>query len=125
MRRLNKEKETLELEVAKRTEQIQKDKTLIEQQASDLKQLDQMKSRFFANISHDFRTPLTLITGPAEIMEKDSGLQKKPVVKQSIQSILQNSRKLLRLVDEMLDLARLDSNQVVLNEEELILFSAC
>lgn len=125
MRRLNKEKETLELEVAKRTEQIQKDKTLIEQQASDLKQLDQMKSRFFANISHDFRTPLTLITGPAEIMEKDSGLQKKPVVKQSIQSILQNSRKLLRLVDEMLDLARLDSNQVVLNEEELILFSTC
>ena len=115
----------LEKEVDKRTMQIRKDKELIEQQASELRQLDQMKSRFFANISHDFRTPLTLITGPAEVMKNDEALPVKPSFRQSLQSILQNGKKLLNLVDEMLDLAKLESNEVKLHEETVDLFHFC
>jgi signal transduction histidine kinase/CheY-like chemotaxis protein len=123
--RLRKEKVILEKEVDKRTAQIRKDKELIEQQASELQQLDQMKSRFFANISHDFRTPLTLITGPAEVMKNDEALPQKANFKQGLKSILQNGKKLLNLVDEMLDLAKLESNEVKLHEEPLDLFRFC
>ena len=119
IRRLRKEKDMLEKEVDKRTIQIRKDKELIEQQATELKQLDQMKSRFFANISHDFRTPLTLITGPAELIDQDDTIPKFPKLKQSLQSILQNGKKLLNLVDEMLDLAKIESHQIKLYEEKV------
>ena len=125
IQRLNKEKEMLEKEVDKRTLQIRKDKELIEQQANELKQLDQMKSRFFANISHDFRTPLTLITGPAELIQQDVAVLQIPRIKQSIQSILQNGKKLLSLVDEMLDLARIESHQIKLHEQDIALYPFC
>ena len=125
VQRLRKEKEKLETEVDKRTIQIRKDKELIEHQASELKQLDQMKSRFFANISHDFRTPLTLITGPAELLEQDEAISKFPWIKQSLRAIQQNGKKLLRLVDEMLDLAKIESQQINLIEEKVHLQSFC
>ena len=125
IRRLRKEKDILEKEVDKRTLQIRKDKALIEQQASELKQLDKMKSRFFANISHDFRTPLTLITGPAELLEENESVPKVPLVRQSINAILQNGKKLLNLVDEMMDLAKIESHQIKLNEEKVALQIFC
>jgi signal transduction histidine kinase len=55
----------IELEglVKERTEKIEADKTIIEQQAEELKEIDATKSRFFANISHELRTPITLIQG--------------------------------------------------------------
>ena len=125
VRRLNREKDTLEKEVNKRTIQIRKDKELIEQQANELKQLDKMKSRFFANISHDFRTPLTLITGPIELIEQDKVLSETPRIRQTLRSVLQNGKKMLNLVDEMLDLARVESNQIKLHEEEVMLYPYC
>lgn len=64
-----------------------------------------MKSRFFANISHEFRTPLTLILGNAEqLLEKvDEGTRRK------LQSIILHGKKILRLVNQLLDLSRLES----------------
>jgi signal transduction histidine kinase/DNA-binding response OmpR family regulator len=125
VRRLRQEKDILEREVDKRTVQIRKDKELIEQQASELRQLDQMKSRFFANISHDFRTPLTLITGPAELLKGEDEFKRKPRIRESLQSILLNGKKLLNLVDEMMDLARIESRQVRLREAQIELYPYC
>jgi len=65
IQRLEIEKENLEIEVKKRTAQIEADKKIIEQQAQGLKTLDIAKTKFFSNITHEFRTPLTLILGPA------------------------------------------------------------
>jgi signal transduction histidine kinase/ligand-binding sensor domain-containing protein/DNA-binding response OmpR family regulator len=72
---------------------------------------DRVKSRFFANISHEFRTPLTLILGPAEkIISRSSDedtLKDAGIVKR-------NSRRLLQLVNQLLDLSRLEEGRLKL-----------
>lgn len=79
--------------------------------ADRLLELDRQKTEFFQNISHEFRTPLTLTIGPLEsAVEKETGLP----LEQS-KMLLRNSRRLLRLVNQLLDLQRLDAGQMQAN----------
>jgi signal transduction histidine kinase/DNA-binding response OmpR family regulator len=83
-------------------------------EAEKLKDLDQMKSRFFANISHEFRTPLTLILG-----QIDSAL---PAVaerktKRKLLVAYRNARQLLRLIRQLLDLSKLEAGSMALKAE--------
>jgi signal transduction histidine kinase/ligand-binding sensor domain-containing protein/CheY-like chemotaxis protein len=80
-------------------------------EAEKLREVDQVKSRFFANISHEFRTPLTLILGPVEQMLSDKF---KGNVKTQYQMILRNGRRLLDLINQLLDLSKLESGQMKL-----------
>ncbi|MCP4150164.1 MAG: response regulator [bacterium] len=73
--------------------------------------MDQVKSRFFANISHEFRTPLTLIMSPIEQMLEDSEDKKR---NKMLNLMLRNSHSLLTLINQLLDLARLDSRKMKL-----------
>ncbi len=78
------------------------------EQAERLLQLDKQKTEFFQNISHEFRTPITLIQGPLEsAVGSGEGLS-------HAQSAiaLRNSRRLLRLVNQLLDLQRLDAGRM-------------
>ncbi len=78
------------------------------EQAERLLQLDKQKTEFFQNISHEFRTPITLIQGPLEsAVGAGEGLS-------HAQSAiaLRNSRRLLRLVNQLLDLQRLDAGRM-------------
>ncbi|MEM9482880.1 MAG: response regulator [Cyanobacteria bacterium P01_F01_bin.116] len=78
------------------------------QQAEQLLALDKQKTTFFQNISHEFRTPLTLTIGPLEsAVERGTGLP----LDQSVIA-LRNSRRLLRLVNQLLDLQRLDAGRM-------------
>ncbi len=78
------------------------------QQAEQLLELDRQKTEFFQNISHEFRTPLTLNIGPLESAVADQqGLS----YDQSVIA-LRNSRRLLRLVNQLLDLQRLDAGRM-------------
>ncbi|MBM0740495.1 response regulator [Phormidium sp. CLA17] len=78
------------------------------QQAEQLLELDRQKTEFFQNISHEFRTPLTLTIGPLEgAVAKEQGLS----YEQSVIA-LRNSRRLLRLVNQLLDLQRLDAKRM-------------
>lgn len=116
IRRLDIQKEQLEKAVKKRTLQVEKDKTIIEKQANDLKRLDELKNNFFVNISHELRTPLTLITTPLQYLLEESILQKKHN-KQQFQTLkiaLQNSQKLQTLVDEILLLSKLEAHKLTL-----------
>ncbi|NJM96736.1 MAG: response regulator [Phormidesmis sp. RL_2_1] len=77
-------------------------------QAEQLLELDQQKNAFFQNISHEFRTPLTLTIGPLEsAVERGEGLD----ADQSVIA-LRNSRRLLRLVNQLLDLQKLDAGKM-------------
>jgi signal transduction histidine kinase/ligand-binding sensor domain-containing protein/AraC-like DNA-binding protein len=79
---------------------------LEQEHAEKLEEVDQMKSRFFANISHEFRTPITLILGPVEQMLSGSF---RGNLKEQYQIILRNGRRLLRLINQLLDLSKLES----------------
>ena len=81
-----------------------------ETQRQELEKLDQLKSRFFNNISHEFRTPLTLILGPLEKLRKnvDNGLQP------TIDVIERNGKRLLKLINQLLDLSKIESGKVEL-----------
>lgn len=98
----------LEAEIQKATAQIKADKKTIEAQAEGLREMDKVKSRFFADISHEFRTPLTLILGPIrQAMSKSKALQA-----DDLNLIERNSLKLLRLINQILDLSKLEDKQM-------------
>jgi ligand-binding sensor domain-containing protein/signal transduction histidine kinase/DNA-binding response OmpR family regulator len=77
--------------------------------AEHLTQLDNMKSRFFANISHEFRTPLTLILGP---MEQWLSGDFRSDLKKTAKRVIRNAQSLLSLVDELLNLSRLETGKL-------------
>ena len=78
------------------------------EQAERLLELDKQKTEFFQNISHEFRTPITLIQGPLEsAVASQEGLSP-----EQSEIALRNSRRLLRLVNQLLDLQRLDAGKM-------------
>jgi ligand-binding sensor domain-containing protein len=80
-------------------------------EAEKLQELDRLKSRFFAGISHEFRTPLTLISGP--VKQLLSGEFRGNISEQYLM-ILRNCNRLLRLINQLLDLSRLESGKITL-----------
>ncbi len=78
-----------------------------------LKELDKIKSNFFTNISHEFRTPLTLISDPINDTLDDDTLSDKK--RQQFTVAKQNSERLLSLVNQILDLSKIDAGQLKLH----------
>ncbi|GHB58233.1 hypothetical protein GCM10007390_09650 [Persicitalea jodogahamensis] len=79
---------------------------LKETQATQLKELDTLKTNFFANISHEFRTPLTMLVGPLEDFRQQ--LPDNPL----IPAMQRNVRRLKALIDQLLDLSRLEAGHL-------------
>ncbi len=88
---------------------------IIEQQAYELQQLDAAKTRFFANVSHELRTPITLMLGPLSSALKSKTLDNKNTTFVTLAQV--HSQQLLRLVNEILDLTKLESGKMITHEE--------
>ncbi len=78
-----------------------------------LQELDKFKSQVFTNVSHEFRTPLTVILGMAEQLESQAAESKQQ--QSAISLIKRSGQNLLRLINQILDLARLESNVLKIN----------
>ncbi|MEO1051902.1 MAG: tetratricopeptide repeat protein [Bacteroidota bacterium] len=74
------------------------------------KEMEQIRSRFFANISHEFRTPLTLITARVDDVIEQAG--KKDLT--DLKGIKKNALRLLQLVNQLLDLSKIDAQRTKL-----------
>jgi PAS domain S-box-containing protein len=97
------EKKRAEAEIARKNEELQR--------ALDrIRDLDRLKSDFFANISHELRTPLALILGPAEAILA-SGTNLTDLQRRDLGVVRRNATTLLRHVNDLLDLARLDAGR--------------
>lgn len=87
-------------------------------QHQELSALDRLKSQFFANVSHELRTPLTLILAPVEKLKSDAA-RLGPSSQQLLDVIENNALRLLRLVNDILSLIRLEEGRATLSKRSM------
>jgi signal transduction histidine kinase/DNA-binding response OmpR family regulator len=98
--------------------QVQQDKLEAQQTYAEMqriKDLDEVKTRFFANISHEFRTPLSLIKGPLNRAKKESTSNEITLNEKAFDIINSNTNRLQGLIDQLLDLSKLENGSVHLS----------
>jgi signal transduction histidine kinase/DNA-binding response OmpR family regulator len=95
----------------------------ISEQRARLEVLDHTKSRFFTNISHELRTPLTLISSPLQSLLKNTKEQFLPSTKETLHLMYRNTETLKGLVNDILDISKLESDKMELQEEEVAIKS--
>jgi signal transduction histidine kinase/DNA-binding response OmpR family regulator/ligand-binding sensor domain-containing protein len=112
---LTRRSRRLEALVAQRTAELAQERDTVVRQVEQLQELEHAKSRFFANISHEFRTPLTLIQGPLEDLRAGlHGPLSSAEAGEQVEIALRNSRRLLGLVNQLLAIARAESGRLKL-----------
>ncbi len=83
--------------------------------AEALVEIDRAKTAFFSNVSHEFRTPLTLMLGPVEDLLAKSHTDLSPSAKGQLELVNRNGARLLRLVNTLLDFSRLEAGRIQAN----------
>lgn len=90
-------------------------KQMIEQERKEAErqhEFDQLRIKFLTNLSHEFRTPISLITGPVErLMDRETDAKKQS----QLSMVKRNANRLLNLVNQLLDFRKLDENELTLN----------
>ncbi|AKD56697.1 hybrid sensor histidine kinase/response regulator transcription factor [Spirosoma radiotolerans] len=92
---------------------LQQQVALEQKEAVRLAELDVLKTQFFTNISHEFRTPLTLILGPLTALKQQLQTEKVVTLTAPVVHVMeQNSNRLLSLINQLLDLSKLSASQL-------------
>lgn len=97
--------------VKARAEEEKIQATIARLEAEKIREIDRLKSQFYAHLSHEFRTPLTLILGPLEEMIRNAA----PEEAEQLKMMRSNGHRLLHLINDLLELSRL--NETLLNLE--------
>jgi signal transduction histidine kinase len=109
----------LELQVAKRTEELEQKTKELEQANIELKKLDELRSTFLANMSHELRTPLNSIIGYTDLLldRVDGDITEEQ--DKSLTKVHNNAKNLLTLINDILDMSRIESGKVELDLREV------
>lgn len=99
--------------------ELDKNKQQLEENHRKLKELDEIKSRFFANISHELRTPLTLLLAPLESLVIQGRSTMPPQTLELLATMQANGMRLLKLINDLLDLVRLESGRIEVRSEPM------
>jgi signal transduction histidine kinase/DNA-binding response OmpR family regulator len=111
-RSANEKLEVQKLEIEKRNREIIKQRDQLIEVSEKLEEATQTKLRFFTNMSHEFRTPLTLIIGPLEDMIESADI---PVrFKKQVSMMHQNSLRLLHMINQLMDFRKIENNKMQL-----------
>jgi len=97
--------------------ELDQSKRDLEESNRKLVELDQLKSRFFANVSHELRTPLTLLIAPLETLLHKHGKTMDPNAREMLHTMHNNGMRLLKLINDLLDVIRLESGRLELKKE--------
>ncbi|WP_258104103.1 substrate-binding domain-containing protein [Marinoscillum sp. MHG1-6] len=110
-----REKQKIVQELAEKNQKVIDQQNEIIRYSKEAEEANAARFKFFTNISHEFRTPLTLISGPIEDMlrDKDAGRFIK-----DLKLIKGNSQRLLRLVDQLMDFRRIDNAKMKIRVAE-------
>ncbi|RPH34084.1 MAG: response regulator [Bacteroidales bacterium] len=106
-----KDKIILQRLVEQRTEEVASQNVQLAEQTEKLKEMSQMRSRFYTYLSHEFRTPLTMIMGPLQQILSGSFSGD---LRNLHKIMLRNTKRLLHLIDELLDLSKLERGSMEL-----------
>lgn len=99
--------------------ELDKNRKTVEENNRKLKELDEVKSRFFANLSHELRTPLTLLIAPLESIQNRFSHLFDEDTRGLLQTMHANGLRLLKLINDLLDLVRLESGRLEVKQEPL------
>lgn len=91
----------------------------LRRQALELEQVSAMKSQFLANISHELRTPLHAVVGYTSLLLQGVSGELGPEQREKLERIDENASHLLMIIDDLIDLTRLDSGQTPVDVEEV------
>lgn len=97
---------------------IERTKENLERAHEQLKQLDRFKSQFFANITHELKTPLAMILAPLELMLEGKNGKAADVQRATLHAMFRNGLKLLKLIGDLLDLSKLEESRLRLRVVE-------
>lgn len=106
--------------VSKLEKQIQE----LEEANHELRQLDRMKSEFVSTVSHELRTPLNIIIGHGEVLEDELFGPLNDHQKRYVSNIVKSARHLHELVQDILDLSKIESGRLTLNRQRFPLEEA-
>jgi CheY-like chemotaxis protein/signal transduction histidine kinase len=94
-------------------------KRLAEERAKELAQSARLKSQFLANFSHEIRTPLNGIIGYVDLLSREEGERLTPHGRRDLRTVRRNAKTLLALINDILDLSKIEAGQVDVVEEEV------
>lgn len=115
IRRQNAELDHKNKAIENQKEQLQNQNNQIREMNKEVQRVTQAKLSFFTNISHEFRTPLTLIQAPVYEILSSQDIDKIPSVKNNLLLVKQNSDRLLRLINQLMDFRKMDAGKLRLN----------
>ena len=124
VKHLEQQKNEMQKIILSKTSDLTQKNLLLKEQSEELKELDKLKSNFFVSLSHEFKTPLTLILAPIkELLKRNVAKKQISINSDDLQIIESNANRLLSLVMQLMDLSKLDHKKlnIQLNKVDLYL----